>query len=119
MAAHAASTAARRVRFCLILATLATLGWAGDCHTSGMAMRASFSLYRGAQTLEEARQHAPRSVFFEGCEQANYQLDRLNRMLRLAREPRRRARQERVPFAMAVSLSAKPLYVIIGSATCW
>jgi len=104
--------------FALILATLATmaLGW-GLSHNLVSAIEASSYHYTEAlKRLEEARQHrAEISVLLKEVSKANYQLDRLNRMLRLARERADDARQERDRFAMAVSHELRsPLNFIIG-----
>lgn len=92
------------------------LGW-GMSNNLVSAIEAASYHYRVAlQRLEETRQHrAEISLLLKDQGKANYQLDRLNKMLEFARSRAEEARQERDRFALAVSHELRsPLNFIVG-----
>lgn len=102
----------------IIFASLAmgALGW-GMSHNLVSAIEAADYHYRVAlERLDETRRHrAEISVLLKEQGKANYQLDRMNEMLKYARARAEEARQERDRFALAVSHEIRsPLNFIIG-----
>lgn len=92
------------------------LGW-GMSNNLVSAIEAASYHYRVAlKRLEETRQHrAEISLLLKDQGKANYQLDRLNKMLEFARSRADEARQERDRFALAVSHELRsPLNFIVG-----
>lgn len=92
------------------------LGWGILDNLISSIEAASYHYREAVQRLNEAREHrAEISVLLKDVNKANYQLDRLNRMLIFARAQADEAREERDRFAMAVSHELRsPLNFIIG-----
>ncbi len=102
----------------VILSIIAStaLGWGITDNLVTSIEAASFHYREAVQRLNEAREHrAEISVLLKDVNKANYQLDRLNRMLIFSRAQAEEAREERNRFAMAVSHELRsPLNFIIG-----
>jgi len=102
----------------IILSTAAAtaLGWGISDNLISSIEAASYHYREAVQRLNEAREHrAEISVLLKDVNKANYQLDRLNRMLIFSRAQADEAREERNRFAMAVSHELRsPLNFIIG-----
>lgn len=102
----------------LILSSAAAtaLGWGISDNLVTSIDAASYHYREAVQRLNEAREHrAEISVLLKDVNKANYQLDRLNRMLIFSRAQAEEAREERNRFAMAVSHELRsPLNFIIG-----
>lgn len=102
----------------IIFATAAStiIGWGISDNLISSIEAASYHYREAVQRLNEAREHrAEISVLLKDVNKANYQLDRLNRMLIFARTQADEAREERDRFAMAVSHELRsPLNFIIG-----
>lgn len=97
-------------------AAATTLGWGISDNLVTSIDAASYHYREAIQRLNEAREHrAEISVLLKDVNKANYQLDRLNRMLIFSRAQAEEAREERNRFAMAVSHELRsPLNFIIG-----
>lgn len=102
----------------LTLVCLATgaLGWGLSDNLMSATDAALYHYQEAVNRLEEARQHrAEISVLLKEQNKANYQLDRLNKMLEYARARAEEAREERDRFALSVSHELRsPLNFIIG-----
>lgn len=102
----------------LVLLTLAAtiLGWGLSDNLISSMDAASYHYREAVQRLEEVREHrAEISKLLNEVNKANYQLDRLNRMLEYARTQAEEARIERDRFALAISHELRsPLNFIIG-----
>lgn len=95
---------------------MAFLGWGLSTNLLSAIEASSYHYRLALQHLEEARQHrAEISVLNKELSKSNFQLDRLNRMLTIARAQAEEAREERDRFAMSVSHELRsPLNFIIG-----
>ncbi|HTX80283.1 MAG TPA: HAMP domain-containing sensor histidine kinase, partial [Longilinea sp.] len=102
----------------IVIVTMAsaTLGWGILDNLISSIEAASYHYQDALRNLSEAREHrAEISVLLSEVNKANYQLDRLNRMLSFARAKADEAREERDRFALAVSHELRsPLNFIIG-----
>jgi signal transduction histidine kinase/CheY-like chemotaxis protein len=102
----------------IVIVTLASaaLGWGILDNLISSIEAASYHYKEALRSLSEAREHrAEISVLLNEVNKANYQLDRLNRMLSFARAKADEAREERDRFALAVSHELRsPLNFIIG-----
>lgn len=102
----------------LVLLSLATtfLGWGLSDNLISAIETSSYHYREALKRLEETRQHrAEISVLLKEVSKANYQLDRLNKMLTYARAKAEEAREERDRFALAVSHELRsPLNFVIG-----
>ncbi len=101
---------------CLVSLATSALGW-GLSDNLISAIEASSYHYREAvRRLEETREHRARiSVLLREQTKANYQLNRLNKMLSYARARAEEAREDRDRFTMAVSHELRsPLNFVIG-----
>lgn len=100
----------------LAILAAAALGWGLSDNLISAIDAASYHHRLAVQRLEETRSHrAEISVLLNEKNKANYQLERLNRMLELARTQAEEAREDRERFAMAVSHELRsPLNFIIG-----
>ncbi len=108
----------RNYPWALVLSSMAAtaLGWGISDNLVTSIEAASYHYREAVQRLNEAREHrAEISVLLKDVNKANYQLDRLNRMLIFSRAQAEEAREERNRFAMAVSHELRsPLNFIIG-----
>ena len=102
----------------LVLTFLTTggIGWGLANNLMSATDAALFHYKEVINRLEETRRHrAEISVLLKEQSQANYQLERLNKMLEYARARAEEAREERDRFALAVSHELRsPLNFIIG-----
>ncbi len=101
----------------LLLSLGATfLGWSMSDNLISAIETSSFHYNEALKRLEETRQHrAEISVLLNEVNKANYQLDRLNKMLSYARAKAEEAREERDRFALSVSHELRsPLNFVIG-----
>jgi signal transduction histidine kinase/CheY-like chemotaxis protein len=100
----------------IVTVASAALGWGILDNLISSIDAASYHYKEALSSLAEAREHrAEISVLLNEVNKANYQLDRLNRMLSFARAKADEAREERDRFAMAVSHELRsPLNFIIG-----
>ncbi len=105
-------------RLVLLIATLAggIFGWALSDNLISANETANYHYYEALKRLEETRRHrAEISVLLKEQSKSNYQLDRLNKMLTIARARAEEARIDRDRFALAVSHELRsPLNFIIG-----
>jgi signal transduction histidine kinase/CheY-like chemotaxis protein len=102
----------------VILLCLAStfLGWSMSDNLISAIETSSYHYREALKRLEETRQHrAEISVLLGEVSKANYQLDRLNKMLSYARAKAEEAREERDRFALSVSHELRsPLNFVIG-----
>ncbi len=102
----------------VVIASLAAtaLGWGISDNLISANETSSFHYHEALARLEETRRHrAEVSSLLKELGKSNYQLDRLNRMLTVARSRAEEAREERDRFALAVSHELRsPMNFIIG-----
>jgi signal transduction histidine kinase/CheY-like chemotaxis protein len=94
----------------------AFFGWGLSSNLLSALDAAAYHFGQARQLLEETRKHrAEISVMLKDRNQANYQLERLNQMLRFARRRAEEARSDRDRFVLAVSHELRsPLNFILG-----
>ncbi len=102
----------------LFLAVIAAffLGWGVSSNLISAIEASSYHYNEAVRRLEETRQHrAQISVLLREQTKANYQLERMNRMLAYARAKADEAREDRDRFTLAVSHELRsPLNFILG-----
>ena len=100
----------------MVLIATGALGWGLSDNLMSATDAALYHYREAVNRLDEARSHrAEISVLLKEQNKANFQLDRLIKMLEYARERAEEAREERDRFALSVSHELRsPLNFIIG-----